>query len=104
MRAVAWTSDGAEIMSGSRDGTLFIFDAETGEPVMVIKKCGSVSLLATSPSFPQFVVGNQESGKVRTLTLFNILNYNNAEDVCRVCYWERGRGRGREGMNVATTP
>jgi WD40 repeat protein len=64
-RAVAWSPDGRSILTGSRDRTLSLWEASTGERVRVLEgHDGGVTSVAFSPDGSPAVSGSQDKSVI----------------------------------------
>ena len=83
VRALLYTLDGQKLLSGSKDGQLYFFDVETGQPLMRIERVGWTTCIVQSQDGLQFLTCSQtkSSGPVRNINIFNIFNDRNSEMV-----------------------
>src|SRR5579863_4579034 len=69
VRSVAWSPDGRMILSGSRDRTLILWDAATGERIRTFEgHDGGVTAVAFSPDGKSALSGSQD----KTVILWEI--------------------------------
>ena len=60
VEALAITPDGAQVVTGSEDGTARLWDSRTGEPVSILRHSRPVHAVAVTPDGTQIVTGAQD--------------------------------------------
>eukprot|EP00043_Microstomoeca_roanoka_P008232 m.79420 g.79420 ORF g.79420 m.79420 type:complete len:1567 (-) comp14156_c1_seq5:209-4909(-) len=81
VRAVMFTPDGRRVLSGGKDGQLFFYDVNTGQPVLTIRNVGWTVWMAQAADSSQFITASQEksSGPVLHLNVFNIFHDHSSD-------------------------